>query len=486
VRADVALLVLALCALAAAFASGAAWQASGTARIGAAHASALIGGAAMSLLLSWLCGQRAAALRAEQAERDCAVDRALLNGMVASAMDAIVSVNDEHRIVIFNAAAEAMFGRPAQAMIGRPLDELLPARHRHAHAGRLEVFRRDGMTIQRMGRPGRVFGMRADGTEFPIEASISKTQALGRQLATVIMRDVSERLRNEEDLRRHRDHLHEMVKERTAECHAALVQAEASNRAKSRFLANMSHELRTPMHAILSFSDLGRKRATSADPDRIVSYFESIRSSGRRLKDLIDDLLDLAKLEAGRTSLEVSELRMKEIVRDALSRFEPQLRERGLGAEVRCMVADDTLAADAGRIRQVLHHLLANAVKVTPAGGVVHVEIEDTVLPASTDPARARVPALRTSVVDQGAGIPAGELEAVFGNFVQGSAAATGTGGAGLGLALCREIVALHGGRLRAFNRYDGGAVLEFVLPRARARDGDSEASVLPPLTEQS
>jgi PAS domain S-box-containing protein len=413
----------------------------------------LASGISLSLLISFLVArlihtQRLVSMRADRLEREHAIDQALLGGMVSSAMDAIVSLDHDLRIVIFNAAAESMFGQSAAQMLGQPLDVLLPERFRHDHARHIEAFLKAGATIRRMGRPGRIFGVRADGTEFPIEASISVTQAVEKRLLTVIMRDITERLRAEEDLRRHRDHLNELVQSRTGEYLAAKVLAEASSRAKSRFLANMSHELRTPLHAILSFSDLGRKRAASASVEKVVSYFDSIRTSGRRLTRLIDDLLDLAKLEAGRTVLE----------------------ERGVRIDLFCTARDDTLSVDAVRIRQLLRNLVSNAVKFSPVAGVVRIEIEDAVLDAATDATSGGIAALRISVVDLGVGIPADELESVFEKFVESTKSRTGAGGIGLGLAVCREIVALHEGRVRAYNRYDGGAVFEFVLPRVHAQ----------------
>lgn len=434
---------------------------------------ALLSGFLMSLMLSLLVArlvrrQQVASMRADRLERELAVDQALLKGMVSSAMDAIVSLDESQRIVIFNAAAEAMFGRSAAQMLGQPLDRLLPERFRAGHARHMEAFLRTQSTSRRMGRPGYIFGIRADGTEFPIEASISMTEAIGERLLTVIMRDITARLRSEEDLRRHRDHLHELVEERTAEYVAAKEEAEASSRAKSRFLANMSHELRTPMHAILSFSDLGRKRATSAAPEKLVSYFESIRTSGQRLTRLIDDLLDLAKLEAGKATLDLSVLGMTALVEEALVECGPLLQEHGLRAQARCSTRDDTLRGDGVRIRQLVRHLVSNAAKFSPHGGTVHVEIEDAVVASPAGGSPIGTPALRVSVVDQGIGIPADELESVFEKFVQSSKTRTGAGGTGLGLAICREIVALHGGSVRAYNRYDGGAVFEFLLPRVQ------------------
>lgn len=407
-------------------------------------------------------GLRRASRRVEQLTRDHALDQAQLAGLVSSAMDAIVSLDSALRIVLFNRAAETMFGRTASEMVGQPLDALLPERMRVAHAGHLQRFLHKGVTIRRMGTSGQVFGMRADGTEFPIEASISATEAAGKSLLTVIMRDISQRLQSEADLRRHRDHLQELVDERTTEYLRAKEAAEASNRAKSQFLANMSHELRTPMHAILSFSDLGAKRIGVASEDKIRSYFQSIRSSGKRLTGLIDALLDLAKLEAGKTVLNLKSLDLREIVEEAMQEFASLLQERSLNWDVETVAKDAALMADAARLGQVVRNLLSNAIKFSPVGARIHVAIDETTLTTS----RCAAPALRLSIADQGIGIPDDELDTVFDSFVQSSKTRSNAGGTGLGLAICREIVHLHGGSISARNRYDGGTVFQVTLPR--------------------
>lgn len=129
------------------------------------------------------------------------------------------------------------------------------------------------------------------------------------------------------------------------------------------------------MHAILSFSDLGRKRAASASVEKVVSYFDSIRTSGRRLTRLIDDLLDLAKRVAGRTVLEVSQVGMTALVNAVLSELGPLIEERGVRIDLCCTAREDTLAVDAVRIRQLLRNLVSNAVKFSPVAGVVRIAI---------------------------------------------------------------------------------------------------------------
>ncbi len=430
-----------------------------------------------------LNGLRRASRQAEQLAREHALDQAQLAGLVSSAMDAIVSLDGALRIVLFNRAAETMFGRTASEMVGQPLDALLPERMRATHAKHLRRLLHQGGMVRRMGTSGQVFGIRADGTEFPIEASISATEAQGRSLLTVIMRDISRRIEAESDLRRHRDHLQEMVAERTAEYLKAKEAAEASNRAKSQFLANMSHELRTPMHAILSFSDLGAKRIGVASEDKIRGYFQSIRSSGKRLTALIDALLDLAKLEAGKAVLSLRPVDLRAIVEEAVQEAASLLQERSLRWDLEMLAQDSVVMADAARVGQVVRNLLSNAIKFSPVGARIYITIDETSLTTSL----CASPALRLLLADQGLGIPDDELDKVFDSFVQSSKTRSSAGGTGLGLAICREIVHLHGGSIRARNRYDGGTVFEVILPRKpTTRVIEAGAQAAPALLEKA
>lgn len=259
------------------------------------------------------------------------------------------------------------------------------------------------------------------------------------------------------------------LKRRIDEIRLARDAAERANAAKSEFLANMTHELRTPMHAILSFARLGVDRAQRVAPERLRDYFEHIRNGGERLLHLINDLLDLSKLEAGRMDLNFTACDVLALVNGVAGELSPLFRDKNLTLEIRRFPdADPVVRADRERLGQVVRNLLSNAIKFTPEGKCISVTLSEDVLQhgrRSSDSALR--PALRLDVSDQGIGIPPDELEAVFDKFTQSTKTRTGAGGTGLGLAICREIVELHAGRIKARNLNGGGAAFEVLLPRA-------------------
>ncbi len=248
---------------------------------------------------------------------------------------------------------------------------------------------------------------------------------------------------------------------------AAKEAAEAANQAKSEFLANMSHELRTPMHAILSFAGMGVAKAQDAPRDKLLRYFTRVRESGRRLLELLNDLLDLSKLEAGRMQFEVEQQDLHAVTLIIAGEFEALLHERQLILELPEPTTDTHARFDKERICQVVRNLVSNAVKFTPAGKRIRISYLDAELPAgrrATD--SGQTAALSCRIDDQGVGIPEDELESVFNKFEQSSKTKTGAGGTGLGLAICKEIIEAHRGAIHAEGNADGGASFIFTLPR--------------------
>ncbi len=282
-----------------------------------------------------------------------------------------------------------------------------------------------------------------------------------RMLATIAERDA--------ELVQHRDRLESVVEARTRDLRVAVddlqvakEQAEVANHMKSEFLANMSHELRTPLHGILSFSSFGLRDAGDSEPDELRGYFSHIQESGRTLLALVNDLLDLAKLESGRMHYDFDRVDPSTCLHLVVDEIAGTAADRGLQVAVHECAEDVRVRADDTRFMQVLRNLMSNAAKHARSRIEARVVVDDA----------AHV--VRIHVADDGPGIPPAEWEAVFDKFVQSSATRSGAGGTGLGLAISREIMHAHGGHVWAGHGALGGAEFICQIPLA---DADTEES---------
>ncbi len=231
-----------------------------------------------------------------------------------------------------------------------------------------------------------------------------------------------------------------------------------ANQAKTSLLMNMSHEFRTPMHAILNYTSMGLKKLDSADFEKLRKYLGNINTSGIRLLGMLNALLDLAKLESGKSDLRLSRCDLVQIVRQSQAEIDSLFEAKQLRLAFEARTSNTAGVFDNHQVMQVFINLFSNAVKFSPARATVNVIIEAGMLPEHR-------PALHCSVADEGPGIPDGELEAIFDKFTQSSKTANGAGGSGLGLAICREIVLLHSGKIWASNADSGGAIIHLLLP---------------------
>ena len=243
--------------------------------------------------------------------------------------------------------------------------------------------------------------------------------------------------------------------------------AEEANRAKSRFLANMSHELRTPLNAILGFSEVIRDGLVGGMPsERHRSYADDINAAGRHLLSIINDLLDLAKIEAGRMTLTVEPVDLDDVVASALQTLRGRAEAKSVALLAELDPATPPVLADARALRQILINLVSNAVKFTPGGGSVRVG------------ARLAGGHVEIEVVDTGIGIPADAIDRVLAPFEQvESALSRREEGTGLGLPIAKSLAELQGGTLTLAARPGGGTIARVTLPTASARQGQAASA---------
>lgn len=245
--------------------------------------------------------------------------------------------------------------------------------------------------------------------------------------------------------------------------------AEEANRSKSQFLANMSHELRTPMHAILSFSSIGARRIETLEKAQLKEFFEDINSSGTRLLALLNNLLDLSKLEAGKFDFEFNNHSLREIINSALKELHPLVDNKNI-----TVFFNDydkfACVCDKGKIMQVVINILSNAIKFTAENKSIFIDISDySHYQIKTGNEEKFIAAWKVKFSDQGIGIPDGELDKVFDKFIQSSKTKTGAGGTGLGLSICKEIIEAHKGKIWAENnKEESGAIFIFILPKEK------------------
>ena len=285
----------------------------------------------------------------------------------------------------------------------------------------------------------------------PDEALLEVMANVGTQLGRVI-----ERMRAEEALLNNNFQLQQALSENRALCDDLKIkqcQLEVASKHKSQFLANMSHELRTPLNAILGYTQLIMNRIYGDVPDKIKEALSRIDVSGRHLLDLINDVLDLSKIEAGQLRLSLQPYVMKDIVQEVVMAMEPLACRKQLAFTWRIPDNLPTAVGDARRIKQVLLNLIGNAIKFTDRGEVaVHIDLDNE--------------CFKVRVVDTGPGISSADQASIFDEFQQADSSATREkGGTGLGLAIVRRIIELHGGTVGVQSTLGSGSIFWFTLP---------------------
>ncbi len=397
----------------------------------------------------------------KNAEAELLANQAQLQGMIDTAMDAIISTDVQFNIILFNAAAEKMFGYPADKILGCPIEALIPIKLALSHREQMHEFAKlkENPRLMR-GRSVRpVLGRHADGHEFPAEVTISYLENEKHPIFTAMVRDITERKALDEALMQFATTLELRVISRTQELETAKLQAENANQAKSAFLANMSHEIRTPLNSVLGMAHLALMTDLNSKQR---DYLQKISVSGTLLLDLINDILDFSKIEAGKLELNPSNFSLPELIHHVCGLIQHKAVEKGLALHI---IIDEkipkALYGDDLRIKQVLLNLLSNAIKFTAHGAIT---LSATAMPSEDH--------ILFSIVDTGIGISPSAQTQLFQSFQQADNSITRKyGGTGLGLAISRQLVELMGGKLGMQSQLGQGSEFNFqlCLPQAAA-----------------
>ncbi|MFC1859204.1 PAS domain S-box protein [Thermodesulfobacteriota bacterium] len=405
----------------------------------------------------------------EKAQQALKESEARMRAIVDTAVDGIVTTDDHAIVQLFNPAAERIFGYASEEVIGRNVNILMPEPYRTEHNTYLENYLRTGIAkVIGIGR--EVWGRRKDGATFPIYLAVSEVRLENQRLFTGIIRDITQIKKAEVELKRAKE------------------EAEVANRAKSDFLASMSHEIRTPMNAIIGVAELFRETPLN---DEQIEYIDILRAAGENLLNIINDILDLSKVEAGKIELESFDFSLKELVEEScdLMRIKAQEKELGLN----CYIDPDvpySLVGDPTRIHQVLLNLIGNAVKFTTTGeiSICLMRLRQSSQmpgPDKKEDAPAAVVGGKSEaellifVRDTGIGIASENLESVFDSFNQADSSTTREyGGTGLGLTISRKLVELMGGRIWVESTLGQGSTFFFTIPLKESENSTKAAKL--------
>jgi PAS domain S-box-containing protein len=381
--------------------------------------------------------------------------------LLEAAPDAILEVDRAGCIVLLNAVAEQMFGYLRSELVGQNVDLLLPEGIRPRHEQHRANYYAHPKT-RPMGSGLRLEAMRRDGRRFPVEISLSPVRSDDGFRVTAIIRDVTARALADEKLRQiHETFAHELAVKNQA-LQAQNEEIERADRLKSEFLASMSHELRTPLHTIIGFSELLSEELQGPLNEKQKRFIDHILRDSLHLLELINDILDLSKIESGLLRLSPQSFDAVAAIEEVLASIHQRADQKSLHLAFE-QSGELRIHADRVRFKEVLFNLLSNAVKFTPEGGSVTV---------SSLEERDGSGFAHFSVSDTGIGIPASEHETIFDKFYQVGSTTKGIReGTGLGLAITRKLLEEHGGRIWLESEPGKGSRFFFTLPLAGPAD---------------
>ncbi len=386
--------------------------------------------------------KRAEKLAQEQGDR--------LKNIVSTAADGIITMDEDSIIESFNAAAEDIFGYDAQEIVGQSVTTLMPLADAAKHEQQVRRYLETGQA-RIIGTGREVTAKRSNGEEFPLYLAVSEVNLDGRKIFTGIVRDMTDARKAE------------------AALHIAKEQAEKANLAKSEFLSSMSHELRTPLNGILGFAQLMEFNPKHPLNEQQSEYVEHILTAGNHLLGLINEVLDLSKIESGNLSLSVEAIDPNISILECINIVSPLAKKFGVTIEQHPdSVELPAILADSGRFRQILVNLSSNAIKYNREKGSV-------ILNSAPSPDRDSL--LRFSITDTGRGIEADHIADLFEPFNRLGEEAGEIEGSGIGLTITRMLVTLMNGRIGVESEIGIGSTFWIDLPLASPADIKATAS---------
>jgi len=377
--------------------------------------------------------------------------------IVSTALDAIVVLDVERRIEVFNVAAERMFGRAAADIIGNPVEQVIA----DDELDRALTKVVEGSSDAAISELHSLTGFRSSGDRFPLEASVSSLDVGGDRSYTIIARDVTDRLRSEEALRVQSVSLAQNaaeLRQLNNELQERQEELERAMTARNRFYASMSHELRTPINAIIGYNTLLLDHIYGPLNEKQTHGLQRTHKAANHLLELVNDVLDLSKIEAGKIELTLQPVLFPGTIEDLFVTVRPLADEHETGLQLNIDGGSKAIISDPRRVRQILLNLLSNAIKFGRGK------------PIQVDLALGAPDHIEVAVTDQGEGIEPEDLPRIFDEFVQLSNSHQ-LGGTGLGLPISKRLATLLGGELHVTSERGKGSTFVLRLPERIGMD---------------
>ncbi|MEA2874433.1 MAG: hypothetical protein QOH67_4424 [Hyphomicrobiales bacterium] len=389
---------------------------------------------------------RSSLVQRERAAAERLRNEARFRELLEAAPDAILEVDQTGKIVLLNRVAEELFGYSREEMSGMNVDALLPDAMRAAHTKHRASYWQNP-TTRPMGGKLVLSARHRNGSDIPVEISLSPVKTDDGFRVTAIIRDVTERRVAEEKIRAANLELEKRNRE-----------IQRADQLKTEFLASMSHELRTPLHTIIGFTELLAEELEGPLNEKQKRFVSHVHKDSIHLLELINDVLDLSRIEAGRMDLDIRSVEAAEVVSETLDGVMPAANAKNLRLENR-IAGSFAVLADRVRLREIFINLLSNAVKFTASGGI------------SVDARMEGRTTVRFSVRDTGIGIAPEDQSVIFDKFRQVASTTRGVReGTGLGLSIVKHLVEMHGGRVELESELGAGSCFSFTFPADPAR----------------